>query len=199
MGQSKKAMLSSKGNPSKLVFDDAGDSHAIYELGDEETFREAGDAEQQRKEFVDKAGQALAKQDLVDKERQREKKRELKRKRKDVEREVRLAFPSFPSCVNCTDELLSTQSRGDTGEGLDFDPDDEIVHPDFSGIDLGSDSDDGGRGGGEGYDSDEAPQEKAARPPVQKKQRRARFDEEDEEERPKVDLEALALAALARR
>jgi ATP-dependent RNA helicase DDX10/DBP4 len=113
MGQSKKAMLSHKGNPSKLVFDDEGDSHAIYELGDEETFRADGDAEQQRKEFVDKAGRALAEQDLKDKERQREKKQALKRKRKDIEREVRpfSLFPFFPS-----PEIL-TASSSRTGSG----------------------------------------------------------------------------------
>ncbi|BGP17610.1 hypothetical protein JCM10213_001261 [Rhodosporidiobolus nylandii] len=169
MGQSKKAMLSHKGNPNKLVFDDEGEGHAIYELGDEEDFAALGDAEKLRREFVEKEKEALGKQDVLDKERAKEKRREKKRKRKDVEREA----------------------MGDNGEGYELDGDDEIIHPDFSGIDLGSDS---------GGDEDDAPQERAARAPVHKKQRRARFeDDEDEAPAPKVDLEALALQALARR
>ncbi|GAA5864909.1 hypothetical protein JCM8547_009268 [Rhodosporidiobolus lusitaniae] len=181
MGQSKKAMLSTKGNPSKLVFDDEGAGHAIYELGDEEDFRALGDAEEQRREFVEREKEKVARQDVVDKERQRERKRELKRKRKDVEREAR--------------------GLSSSGAGLEFEPgsDDEIVHPDFSGIDLPPLSDDDNAG------EDDFPQERAARAPVHQK-KRARFDDEEdkdeEDQRPAkktVDLEALALQALARR
>ncbi|GAA5993851.1 hypothetical protein JCM11641_000956 [Rhodosporidiobolus odoratus] len=181
MGQSKKAMLSTKGNPNKLVFDDEGEGHAIYELGDEEDFAALGDAENLRKEFVEKEKAALSKQDVLDKERQKEKKRDRKRKRKDAE--------------NVDDG---------NGEGFDFDPTDEIVEPDFSGIDIPSGSEDGfdPRHADRDDDSDEAPRERAARAPVHKKQRRARFEEEHEEhapKQPKIDLEALALQALARR
>ncbi|GAA5916607.1 hypothetical protein JCM6882_009174 [Rhodosporidiobolus microsporus] len=170
MGQSKKAMLSTKGNPSKLVFDDEGEGHAIYELGDEEDFAALGDAEDLRKEFVRSEAERLGRQDVLDKERQKEKKREKKRKLKDMEREARSEFDA-------------------DGPTLDF-PNGDIIHPDFSDIDLPSASE------------DEAPREKAARAPVHKKQRRARFEDDDGEEeapRQKVDLEALALQALARR
>lgn len=92
MGQSKKAMLSTKGNPSKLVFDDEGDAHAIYELGDESDFKKLGDAEAQRREFVEREGGRLKEQDVLDKERQREARREKKRKRKDIERQVRFSL-----------------------------------------------------------------------------------------------------------
>ncbi|GAA5825177.1 hypothetical protein JCM11251_006130 [Rhodosporidiobolus azoricus] len=167
MGQSKKAMMSTKGNPSKLVFDDEGAGHAIYELGDEDDFAALGNAEDLRRKFVEEEAQKLGRQDLLDKERQREKRREKKRMRKDMEREA----------------------RGDGDDSVDFaGPDGEIVHPDFSDVDLPSASE------------DDAPREKAARPPVHKKQRRARFeDDEDAAPQPKVDLEALALQALARR
>lgn len=76
---------------------------------------------------------------------------------------------------------------------------DEIVHPDFSGVDLGSgDSGDSG-------DEDHAQYERPARAPVTAKNRRARFEDDDVEpedraaKKPKVDLEALALQALSRR
>ncbi|GAA6006800.1 RNA-dependent ATPase HCA4 [Rhodotorula paludigena] len=178
MGQSKKAMLSTRGNPTKLVFDDDGGAHELYELGDERAFAELGDADALRKEFVEREGRALQEQDVLDKERQKEARREKKRKRKEIEREF----------------------RGDDGEGFEFEPTDEIVHPDFSDIDLpsASDNDD---------DDDKAaraPAERPARAPVQPKKggRRARFEEDDDEpsaKKAKVDLEALALQALSRR
>ncbi|GAA5822433.1 hypothetical protein JCM3770_000269 [Rhodotorula araucariae] len=196
MGQSKKAMLSTKGNPSKLVFDDDGDAHAIYELGDEADFRALGDAKAQREAFVAREGEALKAQDVKDKERQREARREKKRKRKDVEREVR--------------------GGGGDGEGAALSGD-EIVHPSFSDVDLSSD------GGFPASDDDDAPAaERPARAPVQAQAqakrgaRRARFDDGDDDDggdndaddddegrprakKPKVDLEALALQALGRR
>ena len=73
---------------------------------------------------------------------------------------------------------------------------DEIVHPDFSGVELGSDS------GGDDNDDDGDTYERPARAPVVAKNRRARFEDEDgerEAKKPKVDLEALALQALSRR
>ncbi|BGP33309.1 ATP-dependent RNA helicase dbp4 [Rhodotorula toruloides] len=168
-GMSKKAMLKTKGNSTKLVFDDEGDAHEVYELGDEEDFAKLGKAEDLQKEFVAKEGAELARQDVLDKQRQKEKRQEKKRKRRDVER--------------------GGVSYGD--DGAEFEPAGEIIHPDFSDIDF-SDRDD---------DADE-PAERPARAPVTKKQRRARFEEENEEpeaKKPKVDLEALALQALARR
>ncbi|GAA5894693.1 hypothetical protein JCM5296_002256 [Sporobolomyces johnsonii] len=167
MGQSKKAMLSSRGNPTKLVFDDDGDSHAIYELGDLDDFEQAGDARAQQREFVEAEREKIKQADVMDKERAKEKRREKKRKRKDIEREAH-----------------------QDGEGVEFSGDDEIIHPDFSGIDLPSASDDE-------YDADDRPA-----PRSHKKQRRARFEDDDDDEAPaapKVNLEELALQALARR
>ena len=51
---SRKATLASKGNPTKLKFDDDGVAHAIYELEDEDDFIKAGDAKKQKEEFVNK-------------------------------------------------------------------------------------------------------------------------------------------------
>jgi ATP-dependent RNA helicase DDX10/DBP4 len=89
-GQSKKAMLSHRGNPTKLVFDDEGDSHALYELGDLEDFEKQGDASEQQKKFVEAEKEKLKEQDIKDKERQKELRREKKRKRKEIERGVSL-------------------------------------------------------------------------------------------------------------
>ncbi|GAA5839325.1 hypothetical protein JCM9279_005906 [Rhodotorula babjevae] len=189
MGQSKKAMLSTKGNPSKLVFDDDGEGHAIYELGDESDFKALGDAEQQRRAFVEREGGKLKEQDVLDKERQREARRDKKRKRKDIERQANGA------------PLLGAELSGD----------DDIVHPSFSDVEFASASSDDDRYGNDD-DDDDVPVEPAARAPVplKKNSRRARFEEDDEEgdeegeggrssKKAKVDLEALALQALGRR
>ncbi|TKA55913.1 hypothetical protein B0A53_01610 [Rhodotorula sp. CCFEE 5036] len=177
-GMSKKAMLSTKGNPTKLTFDDEGGAHAVYELGDEEDFARLGDAAELRKQFVENQGEELAKQDVLDKQRVKEKRLEKKRKRKEIEREV--------------------HGLGANGDD-NFEPMDEIVHPDFSGVELGSDS-----GGADNDDDDRDSYERPARAPVVAKNRRARFEDDDEDrereaKKPKVDLEALALQALSRR
>ncbi|KAK4055869.1 ATP-dependent RNA helicase dbp4 [Microbotryomycetes sp. JL221] len=86
MAQSKKAMLSQRGNPSKIVFDNNGTAREIYELKDEEEFKKDGDVKSQQAKFVEQERAALAQADVLDKERQKEKRREKKRKRKAAER-----------------------------------------------------------------------------------------------------------------
>lgn len=85
--QSKKKMLKFKGNPSKLVFDDEGNSHEIYELQDENDFKQQGPAEQQRLAFVDSESARVREADVDDKQLARQKKREKREKRKARERE----------------------------------------------------------------------------------------------------------------
>ncbi|GAA6015667.1 hypothetical protein JCM11491_007189 [Sporobolomyces phaffii] len=177
-GQSKKAMLSTRGNPTKLVFDDEGDGHAIYELGDLDDFEKQGDAAEQQKKFVESEKLKLKEQDVKDKERQKELRREKKRKRKEIERG-------------------SDGESGDEGGGYEFEPSGEIVHPDFDDIELPSaDSDDD-------LDRPSFHSAPTSSGPNKKKQRRARFDDDDagseQPPAPKIDLEALALQALARK
>lgn len=90
MGTSKKAMLSHQGNPTKLVFDDEGASHPIYELKGDDDFAADGDAKEQQRAFVEEERERLSKVDVVDKERAKEKKREKKRKYKG---EIEVSFP----------------------------------------------------------------------------------------------------------
>ncbi|GAA5948840.1 hypothetical protein JCM3765_003921 [Sporobolomyces pararoseus] len=176
-GQSKKAMLSHRGNPTKLVFDDEGDSHALYELGDLEDFEKQGDAAEQQKKFVESEKEKLKEQDVKDKERQKELRREKKRKRKEIERGS------------------DGESGGEDG-GFEFEPTGEIVHPDFDDVELPSaDSDDD-------LDRPTFHSVSTSNGPNKKKQRRARFEDDGGDEQPaapKIDLEALALQALGRR
>ncbi|KAK6454867.1 ATP-dependent RNA helicase DBP4 [Scheffersomyces xylosifermentans] len=99
---SKKASLASKGNPTKLVFDDEGVAHPIYELEDEEDFIKKGDAKSQKEAFVSKETEAMNEADIEDKETAKNKRQEKKRKRKEIERRAR--------------EEVS-DSDGDEGEG----------------------------------------------------------------------------------
>lgn len=84
---SKKLSAKTKGNPTKLVFDDEGNPHAIYELGGEEDFLKAGSAEVQKKEFIDKESEAMKAVDVEDKQVARDKRLEKKRRRQERMRE----------------------------------------------------------------------------------------------------------------
>ena len=85
--KSKKKLLSLKGKGTKLVFDDEGNAHPLYEMGDEDEFKDAGAAEEQRKRFLEEEAVKVREADLEDKAAAREKKRLKKDKRKARERE----------------------------------------------------------------------------------------------------------------
>ncbi|KAK6464152.1 ATP-dependent RNA helicase DBP4 [Scheffersomyces coipomensis] len=89
---SKKASSASKGNATKLKFDDDGVAHAIYELEDEEDFKKGGDAKDQKAAFVSRETEVMNEADLDDKETAKQKRQEKKRKRKEVEKQAREGF-----------------------------------------------------------------------------------------------------------
>lgn len=86
--KSKKALLKLKGKGSKLVFDDEGNAHEIYELEDEDQFRQRGPADSQRAKFLEGEAQRVKEADAEDKITVKEKKRLKKEKRKAREREA---------------------------------------------------------------------------------------------------------------
>lgn len=90
MSKSKRAMLKSTELGKKLVFDEEGNPHEIYEMQDPEEFFGVGpegvmDA---GKKFAEGERVKLGTADVLDKEEAKEKKREKKRKRKEREKEV---------------------------------------------------------------------------------------------------------------
>jgi len=85
--KSKKAMLKYKEFGKKIIFDDEGRPHELYEMRDDKAFREANPLEVGR-EFAEKERNKLKELDILDKEEARDKKREKKRKRKERERAV---------------------------------------------------------------------------------------------------------------
>ena len=84
--KSKKALSKYKPGPTKMVFDDEGKARPIYELIGMEEFRKEGDAESQRKKFVEEEKQRVGDADVQDREVARQKRREKKEKRKARER-----------------------------------------------------------------------------------------------------------------
>ncbi|RDW69343.1 RNA helicase-1 [Coleophoma cylindrospora] len=82
MLQSKKKLASLKGKGTKMVFDDEGNAHQLYELEDEEAFRQRGTAQEQRAKFLEEEAARVREADLDDKQLAKEKKREKKEKRK---------------------------------------------------------------------------------------------------------------------
>ncbi|GJJ14735.1 hypothetical protein Clacol_009002 [Clathrus columnatus] len=85
--KSKKAMLKYGGTGTKLIFDDEGKPHEVYEMQDDNAFRK-GDALGEGKRFAESERERLREADIIDKQVAKEKKREKKRKRKEREREA---------------------------------------------------------------------------------------------------------------
>ncbi|KAL2840204.1 P-loop containing nucleoside triphosphate hydrolase protein [Aspergillus pseudoustus] len=86
--KSKKKLLKFKGKGTKLIFDDEGNAHEIYEMEDEEAFKARGDAREQQAKFLAEEAQRTQAADLEDKAVAKQKKREKKEKRKAREREL---------------------------------------------------------------------------------------------------------------
>jgi ATP-dependent RNA helicase DDX10/DBP4 len=86
MLKSKKQLLKLKGQGQKLVFDDDGNAHQLYELEDEDDFRARGEAEDQRRKFLEEEAERVKAADVEDKELVKEKRRAKKEKRRERER-----------------------------------------------------------------------------------------------------------------
>jgi ATP-dependent RNA helicase DDX10/DBP4 len=84
--KSKKAVAKLKEKGTKLVFDDDGNAHQLYELEDEDDFKARGAAEDQRKQFVAEEAERVKRADMDDKALAKDKKRAKKEKKRDRER-----------------------------------------------------------------------------------------------------------------
>ncbi|KKY35813.1 putative atp-dependent rna helicase dbp4 [Diaporthe ampelina] len=84
--KSKKKLLKYKGHPQKLVFDDDGKAHPVYELMDEHEFRQQGSVEELRRQFVDHETDKVQEADVEDKELAKQRKKEKRIRRKELER-----------------------------------------------------------------------------------------------------------------
>ncbi|MCJ1275742.1 ATP-dependent RNA helicase dbp4 [Puttea exsequens] len=84
--KSKKHLLKLKPKGSKLVFDDDGNAHELYELEDEQQFKQRGSADAQKTSFLDVERKRVMEADVRDKEAEKAKKRESMEKRRARER-----------------------------------------------------------------------------------------------------------------
>ncbi|TKA33771.1 ATP-dependent RNA helicase DBP4 [Salinomyces thailandicus] len=84
--KSKRKLLKLKDKGNKVVFDEEGQPHQIYELEDEDAFKARGAAEDQRQRFVDEEVERVRAADVSDKAAAKEKKKAKREKRKERER-----------------------------------------------------------------------------------------------------------------
>ena len=122
--KSKKKLLKLKDKGSKLVFDDEGNAHQVYELEDEEDFKARGSAADQRKKFLEEEQERVHVADRADKQVAKEKRKVRREKQKERERE--------------NDEAGGAELRGEEdamanfladAEGLSEDEGDELEVP----------------------------------------------------------------------
>lgn len=92
LGKAKKA-IAKNGVAKKLIFDEAGKSHEIYEMADPDDWYEAKGglvgAKKEGQLFAQQEGLKMRVADVADKQEARNKKRDKKRKRKEKEKSVR--------------------------------------------------------------------------------------------------------------
>lgn len=96
MSKSKRVQLKSTELGTKLIFDEEGNPHELYEMADADEFFKAGPegVKDAGRKFVEGERGRLKVADVLDKEEAKEKKREKKRKRKEREKGV----SNVPTC-----------------------------------------------------------------------------------------------------
>lgn len=125
--KSKKKLLQFMDKGKKLVFDDDGNAHEIYELENEEDFKARGLPEEQRQKFIEAAREIVEKADIDDKAAVKAKKKEKLRKRKEKMRgEIDAGSDSDDGGVELSDagEDLLANFRADAEYSSDEDGDD---------------------------------------------------------------------------
>lgn len=102
--KSKKGLLKLKNKGKKLVFDEEGNAHEMYELEDEVKFKEQGPAESQKAVFLDAEQERLRAVDLADKAVAKAKRKEKREKRKAREKDEN-AGPSGPVLASLDEDF----------------------------------------------------------------------------------------------
>jgi ATP-dependent RNA helicase DDX10/DBP4 len=146
--KSKKAVAKLKAKGTKLVFDDDGNAHQLYELEDEDDFKARGAAEEQRQQFVKEEAERVKRADLDDKALAKDKKRAKKEKRRERER--------------AEAEGDDVEDDGDGSEGVQFGGGDEDALANFINDARGS-SDGESDGGVDLHGDDDEEEEQPAK------------------------------------
>ena len=85
--KSKKLLAKAKGKSSKLVYDDDGNAHEVYELEDEAGFRKHGPSADQREKFLQLERDRVREADVGDRDMAKEKRRAKREKLRERRRE----------------------------------------------------------------------------------------------------------------
>ena len=115
--KSKKKTLKLRDKGTKLVFDDEGRPHMIYELENEDQFRERGPADEQKQQFLHTEQEKLQYADLTDKQAAKMRIKEKKSQRKAREAAERLESEDTGGAVLVPfagSEEDATAEEGDT-------------------------------------------------------------------------------------
>ncbi|KAA8627947.1 hypothetical protein SMACR_01168 [Sordaria macrospora] len=94
--KSKKKLLKYMEKGQKLVFDDEGNAHPIYQLQDEEDFQNEGDAKELRQKFVEAETSKVKEQDVEDKLLAKQRRKEKRERAKARERGEEVSNPKGP-------------------------------------------------------------------------------------------------------
>ncbi|EEH18417.1 ATP-dependent RNA helicase DBP4 [Paracoccidioides brasiliensis Pb03] len=127
--KSKKKLLKYKGKGSKLIFDDDGNPHEVYEMEDEDDFQKRGPADAQRTKFLELEAERTRLADIRDKEIAKQKKREKKEKRKERARAEREATEGGGGAVLAPVDETTTRDRSAKASQDEHDSAGEEIHP----------------------------------------------------------------------
>ena len=111
--KSKKKMLKYMDGPTKLVFDDDGEAHQLYELQGLDAFEQEGPAEKLRENFVSLEAGKVAEVDAEDKELAKQRRREKRDRAKARERGEE---------AEAVARETGTRLEVDSGDEMDDDP-----------------------------------------------------------------------------
>ncbi|KAG0308786.1 ATP-dependent RNA helicase dbp4 [Dissophora globulifera] len=117
---SKIERLKNQSTGNKLVFDEEGQAHEIYELEDEASFHAKGDASSQQKAFLEKEKKVMDRADVLDKSTAKDKLREKKLRRKQREREE----AEMDDDSDEGETVVTLGAPDDSGDDYDMDQDD---------------------------------------------------------------------------
>ena len=112
--KSKKKILKLKEKGQKVVFDEEGNPHQIYELENEDQFKQRGPADAQKAKFLEDEQARLQTADQVDKQAAKAKRKEKREKRKAREAEEAGAIDNAEGR-----QAVLVPVDGDIGEDLD--------------------------------------------------------------------------------
>lgn len=115
--KSKKKLLKLKEKGQKLVFDEEGNPHQIYELENEEQFKQRGPANEQKAKFLEDEQARLETADLADRQAAKARKKEKREKRKA--REAEEAEEGADDKNADRRQAVLVPFEGDIGEDLD--------------------------------------------------------------------------------